>query len=43
MTMKPPVDFEREDPLGTARGCLLGLVIGVVLWSVIIFVLFKAI
>lgn len=42
MTMKPPVDFEREDPLGTARGCLFGVVIGAVFWSLIIFVLVEA-
>lgn len=36
------VDYERDDPLGAARGCLTGLVIGAVFWGVIIFVLVKA-
>mgnify|MGYP000950518448 CR=1 FL=1 len=35
------VDFEREDPLGAARGCLFGTVIGIVFWSLIIFVMIK--
>jgi tetrahydromethanopterin S-methyltransferase subunit G len=35
-----PADFEREDPLGAARGCLFGVVIGIVLWGVIIAMFF---
>lgn len=33
---------ENGDPIAPARGCLIGILIGVVLWAIIVLILWKA-